>query len=193
MFLKDAAAAAVWIMRRASAHLERVSAFLSRKSETIATALYVVFCLIFAFNGLRGNIERRGYWESASAIERSMVRTVENLFLFGTTGNKAEKRLYLLNVPEHFISKNGMMFYVASHSLMPDLRHRLGESAQRIELIATGRRFELPLENERAIYRALGWKEQLSAREVEKLAEDGHVVLQFSPYEKALVPLGNTR
>ena len=84
-------------------------------------------------------------------IERNIVQTTEDLFLFGAIGTETKQKLYLLNIPEHFVSEKHSIFYVASNSIMPDLRYRLGDSADRIELIATGRRFELPLEKERVV------------------------------------------
>ncbi len=99
------------------------------------------------------------------------------------------KKRFPSNVPERFISRKNMIFYVASHSLMPDLRRRLGDFADRIRLIATGTRFEMPLGDEWALYRAMGWKEKLSRKDVQRLAEDCHMVMQFSPSHKMLIPL----
>jgi hypothetical protein len=190
LFFRDIARAVAWALRKMFARAGSVSNFLTREPENIQLAFSAVLCLTVAVGGLRANIIRRGYWETASTIERNIAQTVENFFLFGTIGEDAEQKLYLLNIPEHFVSEKHSIFYVASNSIRHDLRHRLGDSAQRIELIATGKHFELPLENERVVYRALGWKEQLSLREIEELIEDGHIVLQFSPFSKTLVPLG---
>lgn len=190
LILKDIAGAVAWGLRKMLSRADGISDFLKRESERVQLAVSVVLCLTIAWSGLRNNIIRRDYWETASTIERNIVETVEGLFLLGTIGNDTEQKLYLLNIPEHFVSKRHSIFYVASNSIMPDLRYRLGDSADRIELIATGKEFKLPLENERVVYRALGWKEQLSDRDVERLLGDGHIVMQFSPFTKTLIPLG---
>jgi hypothetical protein len=193
LILKNVARAVIWIFRKALGHVSGVSSFLERKSGMIQHTFSIVLCLIIAFAGLRTNLIRREYWATASSIERNMVQTVEDLVLIGAIGKHPEQKLYLLNIPEHFISEKHSIFYVASNSIMPDLRHRLGDSADRVKLIATGRRFELPVENDRVIYRALGWKEQLSMKEVGELIEDGHVIMQFSPFSKTLVPLSREK
>ncbi|GAB4348017.1 MAG: hypothetical protein Kow0099_30410 [Candidatus Abyssubacteria bacterium] len=142
-------------------------------------------CAALAYVGYRGLIARRTYWGLASLIERNIVQGVESYFVSGRVG--PHQKVYLLNMPEHFGSEKYPIFYVGSHSLMPDLRHRLGVLSERVELIASGTLFEMTFMGERFMYRALGRDRIVNKGDVKKLIDGGEVVLRFSPDLMGLV------
>ncbi len=145
-------------------------------------------CFALAGAGLSGNLKRRDYWKAASTIQENIVQTAEHAFLTGAISANSNRKLYLLNIPAEFRTRTGAVFYVASNSLMPDLRHRLGAAAERIEPVASGNPFEMSLNGETVIYRVLGRNRILTETEIKMVLDQGHSILRFSPQRKDLVP-----
>ncbi len=159
-----------------------------RASEWFRAAIHGCVCLAIAFMGLRGNLIRRDYWDIASTIERNMAQYVEDIYSARFVRDQSEWRIYLLNIPAFIVSEKHAVFYLASNSLMPDLRRRLGEAAERVELIATDSYFKMSIKGEGAIYRVLGRERIMQQKDIRKLVENGQLVLQFSPSTMTLAP-----
>lgn len=158
----------------------------SRNAGLCQRAIYFGACLATVLVGLRGTLARRDFWASASLIERNIVESVEDLYLGGTPTGK----VYLLDVPDFFMTEKYSVFYVCSNSLMPDLRYRLGDDvAGRIELASTNDLFEISLRGERVIYRALGRDKKMAIFNIKNLLESGNLVLRFSPSTMSIAPV----
>jgi hypothetical protein len=152
--------------------------------------LYWVVCLAIALAGLRGSFVRRDYWETASLIERNAAETVEDYFRSGVLSDELSRRLYLLNVPDFIWSEKYSFIYVASNSLLLDIRHRIGADASRVLPIADDRPAEITVRGKTMMYVKLGDDNSMSREDVEQLARDGHLVLAFSPAMKKVIPFG---
>jgi hypothetical protein len=150
-----------------------------------------IICCVIVLVGLRGNLLRREYWNVASTIEQNIVESIQLYAMTALVPEEPEQKIYLLNVPHYIWSKKHSYYLpLASNSLVQDLRHRLGEKAGRISLIATARSMEISIGNDTAVYKVKGQKNMKSWEEIHRLIEDGHIILRFSPAMKMLVPLG---
>ncbi len=188
LFVKDIATLITQVSGKGLARIRNVSGGSEPTHPWLCAALYSGLLLIVAFAGFRDNLARRGYWETASRIQRNMVESIEDLYLSGAL--RSGQKLYLLNIPEDIWSKKFSVFYVASNSLIPDMRRRVGAAASGIEPIATGTFFETDVRGERVAYRALGCKDnKVEGRDIERLVRNGETVLWFSPATQMLTPL----
>ena len=152
--------------------------------------LSVTLILAVAAAGFSGNVQRRTFWAAASKIERNIVKTVEDTYLAGSFSNGGGKKMYLINIPEYFVTGKDSIFYVSSNSLMPDLRHRLPEAADNIELAATAIHFGMDVNSEPVKYRALGRQNPLDRKRINQLQQEGHTMFQFSPALMDIIPVG---
>ncbi|RJP25891.1 MAG: hypothetical protein C4520_01690 [Candidatus Abyssobacteria bacterium SURF_5] len=184
LLLRDAAAAAAYPFENAFANLNR-RLFLGNMRHI----LYVGISLLVAAAGITGNLERRAYWAVASTIERNIVSTVEGVYLAGSIQPRKGKKLYLVNMPSYMVNEKKAVFYICSNSVIPDLRHKLPHAADDMELVATGNLFEMDINGEKLIYRALGLDNAMDNARIQQLMDDGHLFLQFSPVVMTAVPL----
>lgn len=153
--------------------------------------LHFVLCLVIIQTGLSGNFARREYWKAASLMQQNMLNTIESLFRLGTIRREKGQKLFLLNIPAAIKLEKYSQVYVAQNSFIPDLRHRVGELAEEIEVIAVGTQFRIPFGEDWLAYRPVGWKSRVSQNEIQKIIEDGHVIFQFSPFTRTLVPISD--
>lgn len=152
-------------------------------------SFHFVLCLVIIQMGLTGNFARREYWKAASLMEQNMVNTIESLFLFGTIRAEEGQKLFLLNIPAAIILEKHSRIYVAQNSLFPDLRYRMGELTEEIVVIASGTQFSIPFGEDYLAYGPLKRRNRVSQNDIQKIIEDGHIVLQFSPFTRTLVPI----
>jgi len=189
LFFRDIAAAIAKVFEKVQA------AWLdsSRKGPDVSRWIFVIVhasaCLALAFAGLRGNLERRAYWKLASAIEQNIVQTVEYMHVSGFGRGRPGQKIYLLDIPNHLWSEEYSVFFVAGNCIMPDIRHRLGRDAERVELIASTDIRWMTSGEERLAYRIKEQENIMSKSDIEGLIEEGHLVLQFMPHALNLVPL----
>jgi hypothetical protein len=183
LFIRDVAAAFIRLLGKLKK--QNVSRNLMQK---VHIAFYAAVCLAIAIAGFRGNLKRRSFWEAASRIERNIVGQVENIYLTGSFSSAGGRKIYLLNMPAYMVTRTNSIFYICSNSLIPDLRRRLLNADNEIELAATGQLFQMKLNNEQVLYRALGRDNMLDRKHVRKLINEGNLVLQFSPHLMTVVP-----
>ena len=158
-------------------------------SGLLKGGFHFVLCLVIILMGFSGNFVRREYWKAASVMEQDMVNTIESLFVSGAIQEKEGQKLFLLNIPAQFMLDKYSRIFIARNSLIRDLRYRVGESAEEIEVIAGGSRFRMPFGEDWLAYTPVNRMNRVSQNEIQKIIEDGHIILQFSPFTRTLVPI----
>ena len=181
LFFKDIAMAAAKIVEKMP--VKRLDSL--REKLDISRWVYVIVygsaCLALAFAGLRSNIIRRDYWKLASTIERNIIQAVEYTYVSKLSRTRPGQKIYLLDIPKFIVNEKYGLIYVASNSVMEDIRYRLGKDAERVELIASTYARENIFGKEYLAYKIQGVKNMKRESEIEKLVEEGHLVLRFSP------------
>jgi hypothetical protein len=189
MIISDISAKASGMLGQAFEKSVKLAKNDDRVSRFAYLALYACISSAIAYAGFRGILARRPYWKTASTIEWNIVETTENFSIAGAGQSFPGQKIYLLNIPKFFRSERYGLFYVASNSLMEDLRHRLGEKSKQIELISNTPVLEIVAHGQRLGCGVMAKKKSMDAREIMRLLEDGHIVLRFSPSAMTLVPL----
>jgi hypothetical protein len=188
---KDIAALFVWALVKLRVLIAHNSGSQKEGSEPLNAGFHIAICLLIILTGLRGNVARRAYWQAASQIEKNMVDTVVGLFSSGTIRGEKGQQLFLLNIPAAIRLEKYSHIYIAQNSLIPDLKYRLGTSAEEIVVISGGTQLRMPFGDDLVAYRPLRPKNRVSQYDIRRILEEGHVVLQFSPPTRMLVPVGS--
>ena len=116
-----------------------------------------------------------------------MVESIQDWHRVGLGADNPGRKIFLLDIPHIFWSETcSYLFPIAHNSLMPDLRYRLGDDAERIELIASVKGMEMRIVDELVACRVKGQKNMKSKGELKEILDDGHIVLQFSPAARSL-------
>ncbi len=184
LFLSDAAKLISWPFQKALNRFRH-----NAGSPWVSGIIYMAACTLIAAIGFRENLVRREYWQAASTIEKNIVEFVEVLYESLEENPESNQKLYLLDIPDAIWSHRYSTFHIGTNSFMADLRHRIGDGAARVELIANQPVFPIVIRGENALCRVLGREKIMEPEDIERLIEDGHRVFRFSPRLMTLEPV----